>query len=43
MDSKFNSVYGNNNRYYNNIWYNMITPILFKTRMICMECEGKYL
>ena len=46
MDSKFNSVYGNNNRYYNNICYNMITltlDFLFKTRIIHMECEGKYL
>ena len=46
MDSRFNSVYGNNNRYYNSICYNMIAltlDFLFKTRIILMECEGRYL
>ena len=46
MDSRFNSVYCNNNRYYNIICYNMIALTLdffFKTRIIHMECEGRYL
>ena len=46
MDSKFNSVYGNNNRCYNKICYNYDCTdfsLYLKNNVIYMECERRFL